>query len=554
MKNIKIFFLIISFSTQIGFVYAQDESNDNYGEIQERQVVINKNLEIELPQADRNFEKIPPPSLDDKPDENLHYAPYYIDNEKIPDITPTLRVLKIKTEKPPLLYNNYAKVGFGNYISPYLALHLHNSRNKTTSLGASLFHYSSAKGSVDGKNSGDGHSEARVYGKYMGQMATVGGSLSYNVDTYRYYGYKKGIEVDRDTIKQTFNHFKAGLNLENSNPDSDLTLKGELTYSHKNDKFDVSEDNIDVFLNGFYPVTENVGAGLDADLDFRTYKASSTTTRNLISLKPYFTYQQDQLFVKAGFRIISNSDNLDNVKTISIFPAINADYYLSDNLIVFGFLDGDVEKINFTNITDDNPYIKTDIPFYNSIKNLELGGGIRGTLANNLGYKASASFSGYRNMYFFINDSLETNKFDVIYDEDITNILKLKGSLNYSIDKKYGAEISLAYYGYSTGDVGEAWHKPKTDINLAGWYNIYDKIIISSDVRLLSGIKAFDPISLETIRLSSAVDWNAEINYKFSEQAGAFIMLNNILNKKYEIFYNYPIRGLLVRLGVNLSF
>ncbi len=533
---------------------AMAQDGDNQGEIEGRKVVIEKSLDITLPEADRNFEKVPPPATPPSSTESLNYDISYVENAGIPDLNPTLRVLKIKTERQSQLYENYAKLGFGNYLSPYLAIYLHNTPNKNASYGASIFHHSAAKGPVDGKNSGNGISEIKVQGKYMGDVATASGELGYSIENYRFYGYDEGTEVERDTIKQTFNTFRAGLKFSNANLDSDLSLLGGLNFTYKKDNFTSSESGVNLFAKGFHPLNDELGAGLDMDFDFRNYTVDESFSRSLINIMPYFTYQLDQLSIKAGFRVISNNDTLSNVNQIGIFPAVTADFQISESLILFGLLDGNVEKVNFTNITEQNPYLLSNIPFNNTIKTLELGGGIKGTLISNLGYKASATFAGYRNLYNFVNDTTERNKFEIVYDENTTNILKLSAGINYSVDQKYGGEIEIKYYGYSTGSVLEAWHRPKTDFTLSGWYNIFDKIIVSSDLRLLSGIKSLDPVTLETLELDAALDWNAEINYRFSEQASAFIMLNNIIGRNYETLYRYPVRGLQVKLGVSLSF
>ena len=532
----------------------QAQENTNQGEIEGRQVVIEKNLEITLPEAERNFEKVPPPADQASGEENLNYGFTYVDNTGIPDLNPTLRIMKIKTERPPLPYENYAKVGFGNYLSPYLDVYLHSTPNKNASYGANVFHHSAVNGPVDGKNSGNGISQIRLHGKYMGNAVTTGANLGYTTETYRFYGYDPQTEVDRDTIKQVFRTFNAGISLATADPAANLRLKGGLNFNHKGDNFDISENAVHAFMGGYYPINEGISAGLDLDFDFRSYKGQGTISRNLIRIFPYFIYQSGQLAVKAGFNVISNNDTLNNVSSIGIYPSITADYFLSEGITVFGILEGNVDKFNFSNITSINPYIKSNVPFFNTIKTLEMGGGIKGAVISNLGYKASATFAGYKNMYFFVNDAIETNKFNIVYDHDMTNILRLSAAINYSIEQKYGLELAINYFGYSTGDVAEAWHRPKTDFTISGWYNIYDKILISSNLQLLSGIKALDPVTLESTGLSTALDWNAEINYRFSERASGFIMLNNILGKNYETLYRYPVRGLQVKLGIGLSF
>ena len=51
---------IICLFISTGISYAQENFDDEQGEIVEEEVIINKDLKIELPPAQRLFEKVPP--------------------------------------------------------------------------------------------------------------------------------------------------------------------------------------------------------------------------------------------------------------------------------------------------------------------------------------------------------------------------------------------------------------------------------------------------------------------------------------------------------------
>lgn len=553
MNKTRLFFVIFFAATFP--LLAQERNIPQEGEIEEGQVIIKKELEIELPPADRNFEKVPPSADMPQPDEDIDYDLDFVDNNQIPNLSPTLRVLKIKTEKPETLYGNYLKAGIGNYFSPYLGLYLHNTRNDEVGYGASFLHYSAAKGPVDGKNSGDGHSQIRLNGKYMGGRASIAGKLGYNLDVFRFYGYDGDIEVDRDTIKQVFNEFEAGISVENTQPGSDINVKTDIGFSHIDDRFDISEDAFNILFNGHYNIREDIGAGLDIELDFRKYKiVNDDMNRNFASITPFVTLDRRPFFVKAGLRIISQNDSLPNITEFSLYPTINVEYHLNSEFIIYGLLDGNVEKFNFTKNADINPYIKSNVPFYNTNKRIEFGGGIKGTALKNMGFDVRATVASYENMFFYVNDTVETNKFSIIYDTGGTTVFNLGGSLSYTIVDEYGVEFSVDYNGYETKRPDEAWHKPKLDLGINAWYNIYEKIILSTELNYFAGIKARDAETREMVKLDPAFDWNAEINYLFSEKAGAFLMFNNIFGTNYELLYKYPVRGLQVRAGVTLNF
>jgi len=88
------------------------------------------------------------------------------------------------------------------------------------------------------------------------------------------------------------------------------------------------------------------------------------------------------------------------------------------------------------------------------------------------------------------------------------------------------------------------------------WYNFYNKVKLYTDIFAVTGIKALDqqtdPGSV--VNLKGAFDLNLKIEYLLSEKLGVFVSMNNLLNKKYELYYRYPTRGLLAIAGVSFSF
>ncbi|MCC7318815.1 MAG: TonB-dependent receptor, partial [Bacteroidales bacterium] len=56
------------------------------------------------------------------------------------------------------------------------------------------------------------------------------------------------------------------------------------------------------------------------------------------------------------------------------------------------------------------------------------------------------------------------------------------------------------------------------------------------------------------IRLKPLVDLNIEATYRFTEQFSIFVQGNNMLNNRYERFYNYPVQGLQLLGGIKVLF
>ena len=54
--------------------------------------------------------------------------------------------------------------------------------------------------------------------------------------------------------------------------------------------------------------------------------------------------------------------------------------------------------------------------------------------------------------------------------------------------------------------------------------------------------------------LDSYFDVNAHVGFKYSDQLTAFLRANNITNKGYQKWLDYPVQGFQVVLGANYKF
>src|SRR5258706_2071167 len=83
------------------------------GEIERVEVEIIKNREVSVPQAARNFEKIPPRPVEPiKPQISYQFKNLSF---HVPDYNPVIRPLRLKTESISKIYGNFVSAGLGNY-------------------------------------------------------------------------------------------------------------------------------------------------------------------------------------------------------------------------------------------------------------------------------------------------------------------------------------------------------------------------------------------------------------------------------------------------------
>lgn len=545
--------LLSIFISTLAVVEATAQNWDENGaEIEDARVVIEKDRKIELPAANRNYEKVPP-LPDQERDENLKYE-FKDYTYALNPLDPRIRVLTVQDEKLSKFYGNYIKAGFGNYTTPYLEGFFNNKRNDRYSIGAHLKHLSSRNGPVDDEKSGSGENLVGLYGKLFTKPLTFTGDLKYRRTKNHFYGYAPEVEVSKEDIEQIYNSFYANAGLQSNTSNKDLFFKMNASYNYLSDNYEAKESQVGFNLEGRYTLSELLELNLKSDLYLTKLEDASTTDRNFFRITPAFKTILEPLEITGGINIVYENDSLDNANKVHFYPVARATFHITDEIKVYGGIDGDVRRTSLQYFSDENPFIGPDQAVYNTNKTMEVYGALEGKLFRMLSFKGGFSMGNYKNMYYFVNSGSDSAKFDIIYDQGNTTLLQLFAELGISKSELYDLALRADYYSYGTDDIEEAWHKPDFGINLLGSYNIYDKVLLSANLGVLGGIEGKNMESGTEKSLSTIVDLGLKGEYLFSERASAFLDFNNILANDNERYLNYPSRKFMFMAGITYSF
>ncbi len=536
-----------------GSLSAQETRREE-GEVLEGTVIINKNLDIELPPANRVFEKVPP-RAEEATIQKVYYDLRNFDLS-VPDLPVRLRVLKLKGEKLPVYSGNYLNLGFGNYLTPFLDFGLNSSANPSGYYGMHLRYISSFNGPVDKDYSSESNGSLGVYGKYTGRAASIQGRLDYDRHMVHFYGYPDDLPASKDTLKQVFNRFNAHFKLQGENAKSpfDYELDGGVVFVR--DKFASKETGFTLDLRSSYEITEGILAGLNVDFLQDIYQYERKYSRTLVKGTPYAIFNIGDFKMDVGMNLAYITDTLNYKTSFKIYPKIIIGYMIRDRINLYAGLDGDIEEVTWNELTGYNPYLKSGVNLAHTSRNMEIYAGARGHILQELSFDAGFKVGNYKNLFYFINDSIETYKFDVVYDGGNTNVFKTYLSLSYVRAEVFGITGSLNYYGYATKDVEEPWHRPSFVTAFSAWYSFYEKVRLTADFFTYSGMKALDYRSTPAAvtKLDAITDLNLKVDYMFSKRYGAFLNLNNLLGKKYSYYLYYPVKGFQVMFGIKASF
>lgn len=534
------------------------------GEIEKVEIEIVKNREVSVPQAARNFEKIPPRPVEPiKPEITYQFKNLSFN---VPDYNPVIRPLRLKSESISKIYGNYVSAGLGNYGSPYAEAYLTNKRNKNKYYGFKFFHRSFMNGPVDDKNSASGNTNIRLFGKAMTNTIAVGGFVSYENTAAYFYGYQPGTVTDRSTIRQDYNIISAGGEIENSNL-SNFTYNLKGGYSYLTDHYSASESEVNLNFLSQYKIDANKRVIINGDYFLINRKDAllNPGARHIFKVKPAYQFSPiDKLSLTAGANVVVENDTIGKQNSLHIYPNLSGSYEVSPSVEGYAALTGDIDKVSLHSLSRENVWLNSNIGIFNTNRTLDFSVGLRGKVGGKVSFGAGLSYATLKNFYYYQSGvGALRSKFDVAYDNGNTQRLNFFGELGYS-NESFKLSARGDYFSYSTSIANQitgqnnfektALNRPTYRVAINSSYNIFDKVLISADFIAQGGIMALNLDTDKITSLTSAADLNCKANYFVSKQFSVFLNFNNILSSDYQLYLNYPVRGFQVMGGASWNF
>lgn len=459
------------------------------------------------------------------------------------------------------LYPALAKAGFGTYTTPYLEFWYNSLRSKENAYGIHLKHLSSAATLKNYGFAGMSDDQIGLYGKKFLKEHSLIGNFDFSRNGLHFYGYDPDLfSLSKKETAQHFNYFGANAELlSHYSKLSRFNHDVKLGFYNVSDAYKSSENNIRA--NGYVQTTiQKELIKVNALVDYYNFKSSFDTVNNaIIALNPNFIADGDKYHASLG---ITATLDVQNGSKFYFHPNVEGSYNIFDNIIVpYAGVTGGVRKNSFKSITDENPFVASNLNIKNSVTKFDLYGGLKGTLSSRVAYSTKASYSAIGNMLLYVNDTTAPgNRFQAIYDDG--NILNLRGELVYQLREKLRILIAADYFNYKMKKEMRAWYKPQVKLNLAANYNLSDKIIIKADVFYFDTqfaktfvINGGDSTSkIEAKELNSLFDLNLGVEYRYTKRLAFFININNIANARYLRYMNYPTQRFSAMAGLSYAF
>lgn len=446
-------------------------------------------------------------------------------------------------------WNNesYIKAGYGNFRTPFVQAGLSVGDGKTAGVNVYAKHFSS-KGKLAFQDMLHTNIDLNAFmqtSKNLEWNARFGGVQ----EKYNKYGFEpKDLEFPKDSMNVKYQTWRGRLAFHNINRTAlGLSYAPELKLDVFNDQLNNSESNIYVNL----PLKKTIGTEFEADVAIETnlsrYRPQDKKdlTNNFVTLAPSILYKTANLNLQAGIK--PAWDNGD----FKLFPNVMAEFSSNDDRISFqaGWL-GYLRYSGFQYMANINPWMWATATTQNS-RIEERYAGFKGSAGDHFNYSVKVAHNIITNQPLFVNDTVSGKSFQVLTEPQM-KVMNFTGALGYTVGEKFSIISNLTFNKYNTDLNAKAWGLLPLE------FTTTMKVQVLKDLYANANLFAFDgPWSLTKngrTKLQGAMDLSAGLEFKIVDNIKLWAQFNNILNKEYQRWNQYPTYGFNFLGGVVFSF
>lgn len=447
-------------------------------------------------------------------------------------------------------WNNesYVKAGFGMLKTPYLEAGISLGDGKTA--GANLYaRHISSQGRRRYQDFANTNVDVSAFNQF-GKNMEWDGRIGLLQEKYYQYGFQPDtLDFAKDSLRIKYQTWRGRISFHNINPTTyGISYAPEMKVAVFSDGRNNSESNTYINL----PLQKAVGRVFEADVaasaDFTRYKPGKEPVVNntIYALTPSILFKTPNAFVQAGIK-----PSWDN-GVFQIFPNFIAELSTTNKAISLqlGWV-GYFRKTSYQYVAGINPWVQAPEGLENTQVD-ERFAGIKGSVGDHLNYSAKVGLNRYMNQPLFINDTVSGKSF-VVVNESKMNVLHVGGDVGYTVGDKFSWVTNFAINQYTNL---KTYNKAYGLVPVEVRSNI--RIQVMKDLYVKGDIYAFNGTWYRTKessgKLPGAADLGAGAEFNITKNVKLWAQFNNILNKEYQRWNQYPVYGFNLMGGVIYSF
>lgn len=404
----------------------------------------------------------------------------------------------------------------------------------------------------------------------------------YGYSAFNYYGYYPGMASGSDTGKNQANQqvfFKAGVESKKSETFNYLLEAEYRSFSHKYglsaDYHGVKENAVGVSFDVNADFDGNKRIGLAGKVDYLGYTFPSAYKDRFagfnnhaeITLTPYFALSDDNWKLKLGVNamLITGEE-----KKFFVSPNVQAELGVGDATVLYADLSGRIHANSVYDVSLQNRYANPVNAVMASRTWLDGTVGIRSGVLPGFWFDVFAGYNITDKNHFFIPSVISyapsawRNMGNAVYTD--SRVFRVGASLKYQYQKLLDLNLKGVYNSWHVSDYDainvpashgkpKAWNKPEFELEAGIRVKPVDKVAVGLGYYLGAGrYTVLNTATWENVKMKNISELNLTGSYLFNDTFSIYLKFNNVLNRKYDLFYGYTAQGFNAMLGVNINF
>jgi hypothetical protein len=446
--------------------------------------------------------------------------------------------------------NSYVKAGFGSQRTPFVQAGISFGDGKTAGLNIYAKHVAS-----QGKKEFQDFSHTNVA---LGGFFQTTKNLEWNAklgmqsdQTFKYGFLPESLSFKTDSLKQRFQTFYGRVAFHNVQPNKfGLSYAPEVKIDVFSDNHENSESNTYVNLPLEKTVGKTFAINLGLTFDLTRYKPDGKNAINNTAyyISPGVTFRNSNVNLTAGIR-----PTWDN-KSSKIYPNIMAEIGTPDKrfTLIAGWI-GYLRKTTYQYLANFNPWIWAPATMEKNTGIEERYVGFKGSVGDHFSYSTKVGFNKLTNQPLFVNDTI-TGKSFIVLNESQMKVLHYGGEIGYNVQEKFSLKGGFSFNHYmNLKDNDKAWGLLPLELNGSMRVQVLKDLYLTSDLFAWSGSQ-YRKKDRSSGQLKGAFDLNAGLDFQITNNLKVWSQFNNIFNKQYQRWNQYPVYGFNFVAGVIFMF
>jgi hypothetical protein len=494
----------------------------------------------------------------------------------------------VERAKEIQLFKNYATLGVGNYGTLNAELYVTDDLNNNEYVGG-MFRHQSSQGGIKKMVLTDSFYDTAInliYGSNEQDMAW-NINAGYQNQMYNWYGLpasfgnsltplESSALINGINPQQSYNTISAGGSIAF---EEGIVKDVNLELTHFSDAFSSSENRFLLApIFKFDVMDESIKTKVIVDYLDGSFKKNyfETNTADInygftnLGIVPSFVMKRDDWTIDIGAGLVYSMGKENNTNKFYVYPSVTASYKVVGDLMIFyASAIGNLQQNTYNSFADGNPFVSPTLYIKPTNELYDVHAGLKGKLASTVSYDIKASYIYDENKALFKSNDYDEkntnanyafgNSFQVIYDD--MKIMHFYGEIKADLAKGITVEVDGTFSSYSNKIQSEAWNLPSIQFNSTldfavteKWFAGVNLFYVGERKDQQANTDIINIVAPGPIILEGYLDLNANVRYKYSERFTAYLKVNNITNKGYQKWLNYPVQGFQILLGGNYKF